>query len=154
MAQKIRLEDDTLPPVSIFGIICDLPDHRLCYILNNELSLRLCRSQKDKEFYFKKNRLQYSEYVYHQEVSMMTWRLTSNANATFFPAEQKEAERASIALVNDLRSMNYFLWYEDESREDLNNFILQKLRSNKYIRAVRIIDQTSSKNIENLLLEY
>lgn len=152
---KLRLEDDFVTPATIFGIISDLPDHRLCYVLNQELGLKLTRCEKDKELQLKKKGiLHFSEFCYHAPAEMTEWWLTSNRHALIYPNDNTQAQVTALPLIADLKTMNYFLWYTDEARDELNDLVKSKLQKNRYIRAVIEIDRSASKNIENLLVEY
>ncbi len=154
---KIRLEDDFyLRDATVFGIVSELPDHRLTFLLNNDMGLKLNRSPQDRELKWKRSIYRFSEYTFEHPVMKVFWCLTSNRGAALNEAAPENILRSeiSIPLVNDLKTFDYFLWYDELDNQQVDNNLNTQLRVLPYVRAFQKIDLSKSKNINNLLLEY
>lgn len=150
---SLSLDDDDELQATVYGIISDLPDYRLAYIINQELGLRLSRTETDKKLYHKAGTIFYPEFEYHEELRMIDWCLTAN-NSGWVKAEENLMERTGVALVDSLRSINYFLWYRESKNDEIHRHILDYLKPNPYIRVIQEVDVEKTKNIENLIAEY
>lgn len=153
MATKLSLDLDLNEPASIYGLFSDLPDYRLCFVINNALGLKLCRTEKDRVLYHKSHKVRYSEFHYHEPLRMINWRLTANNGGAIYSEERGHFERSAISLIPGLKTINYFLWYDDEGIDEIHREITTRLKSNPYIRAIQEIDSAKTKNIENLIIE-
>ena len=151
---SLSLEDDDELVASVYGIISDLPDYRLAFILNHELGLRLKRRQEDRKLYHKAGVIYYPEYEYHESLRLIDWRLTANTMGQMHEAESDTMVRTAIPLVDSLRSLNHFLWYKDENNPDLHRSIFEVLKPNPHVRVIQKIEVSGTRNIENLISEY
>ncbi|MDZ7845619.1 MAG: IPExxxVDY family protein [Owenweeksia sp.] len=154
MAQKLSLDNDFQATATIFGLITDLPDYRLVFFLNQLLGLQLCRTKDDKELFHKAGKISFSEFHYYEPVSMLSWWLTANKNGLHYSHERDDFEIANIPLVHPFRTMNYFLWYEEDDLVEINQQISTQLRKSPHIRAIQKIDQTAHPQIQNLIAPY
>ncbi len=152
---KLKLDDDFMTPATIFGIISDLPDYRLCYVINQELGLQLARCKNDKELNLKnKGCLHFSEFSYSDAAAMIEWWLTANTQARIYSNDNGQPQITALPLIPELKTMNYFLWYTDDARDEVNTLIKNRLQRSRYIRAIQQIDRSVAKNMGNLLVEY
>jgi len=164
MTKKLTLDDDFyLREATIYGLVSELPDHRLCYILNQAMNLRLCRTKYDREAYSKRGTFLYSEYEFDDPERQMLWLLTSNRKGrqeATITSELKDStamlqsEVSSIPLVPDLKMIDYFLWYEGTTSPDIDSIVNESLKKLPHVRTFQKINIESSKHIQNLLLEY
>src|SRR5690606_11193466 len=100
MSPKIKLDDDFyFREASVYGIVSELADYRLCHYLNRDLCLRLARSEDDHKHYYKGRTLIYSEYRYFHPVYQTHWMVTSNKKP--FYSESNFPERVAVVLVPD-----------------------------------------------------
>lgn len=154
MALKLKLdESDYLREATVFGLCSDLPDHRLCYFLNLDLNLNLARLNKDHQVVIKNQEHFFAEYTYCDSHGRY-WHLNANNSGYFYNEEEQAQQSSSSSCVNDLRVFDYFLWYEESGNTDLDAEIKLRLKQLSYVRTSQLIDQSSSKNINNLLIEY
>ncbi|WP_417590604.1 IPExxxVDY family protein [Owenweeksia hongkongensis] len=163
MAKKIELDEDFyFREATIFGIVSELPDYRLCYMLNEALSLKLKRAPADREFSSKKGTFLYSEFEFDDPEKQVTWLLTTNRKARIKQSEHSatlqlnslSSETSAVPLVSDLKMIDFFLWYDGESSSSLDAFINENLKKLSYVRTFQKVNIESSKHIKNLLLEY
>jgi hypothetical protein len=156
MRQKLSLslDDDKDLVATVYGILSDLPDYRLAFILNQELGLRLSRRRNDRKLYHKAGIIHYPEYEYQEQLRMINWRLTANSGGWLQLTENEQLERTAIPLVDSLRSLNFFLWYEDDNNSEIHRQIFDVLKPNPYIRVIQEIQVAKTRNIENLISEY
>lgn len=163
MAKKIELDEDFyFREASIFGLVSELPDYRLCYMLNNALNLKLKRAATDREFSSKKGTFLYSEFEFEDPEKQVTWLLTTNRKARVKQSSASEtlnldslsSETSAIPLVTDLKMIDFFLWYDSEPSPSLDAFINESLKKLNYVRTFQKVNIESSKHIKNLLLEY
>ncbi len=154
---KIRLDDEFyLKDATVFGIVSELPDHRITFLLNNDLGLKLLRSTQDRELKSKGSVYSFSEFTFEHPVMRLFWCLTSNRGNTQMDVSPSNILHSgkSIALVSDLKTFDYFLWYDEVANQDVEAKLNTQLRKLPYVRAFQKIDLAKSKNINNLLLEY
>lgn len=154
---KIQLDDEFyLKEATVFGIVSELPDHRLTFLLNNDLGLRLFRCTRDRELKWKGSVYHFSEFSFEHPVMKVFWCLTSNLGNTLAEAAPENVIHSvkSVPLVNDLKTFDYFLWYDEVSNQEVDAKLNTQLKKLPYVRAFQKIDLTKSKNINNLLLEY
>lgn len=161
MAKKIELDEDFyLREATIFGLVSELPDYRLCYMINEAMGLKLKRAKTDRELNTKKGTFLYSEFEYDDTARQITWLLTSNRKARIKPLPQNEvvetlfSENSAIPLVSDLKMIDFFLWYDSEPSPTLDAFINESLKKLSHVRTFQKVNIESSKHIKNLLLEY
>ncbi len=161
MAKKIELDEDFyLRDAVIFGLVSELPDYRLCYMLNEILGLKLLRTRVDRELNTKKGTFLYSEFEFDDNLRQIKWLLTSNRRARIKHPSQNEppeslfSENSAIPLVADLKMIDFFLWYEGDSSASLNAFVNESLKKLSHIRTFQKVNIEGSKHIKNLLLEY
>lgn len=164
MVKKLALDEDFFfKEASVFGLISELPDYRLCFMINNALKLKLCRTEFDREMKVKKETFLYSEFEYFDQERQITWFLTTNRKGRIKAAEAPlakdinpmlDSDMSSIPLVPDLKMLDYFLWYEGESTASVDAFINESLKTLPYVRTFQKVNIDSSKHIKNLLLEY
>ncbi len=167
MNLKLTL-DDVMPDneATVYGIVSELPDYRLCFMLNKELNLALQLSPHPKILYRKKISYAFNDYVYLQEQEKMEWHLTANrksleVNISESFNNQGKPERTyqysqeflPLSLVNDLKAFDYFLWFDDLSRKGIEKKINQSLKGASYVRTFQKIDLSHSKFIDNLFIE-
>ncbi len=50
---SLGLEEDEQLVATVYGVISDLPDYRLVFMINQELGLRLKRCEEDRKLYHK-----------------------------------------------------------------------------------------------------
>ena len=163
MVTKLSFDDDFLmSDASVYGLISELPDYRLCYMLNNAMNLKLIRSEKDRDLHTKKGFFQFSEFEFLDAERQITWFLTSNkkgksaeasATATNDMNLFMEYESSSIPLVADHKMIDYFFWYNSEPIESIESLINESLKQLPYVRTFQKINIESSKHIKNLLIE-
>lgn len=156
MRHKLSLtpdEDEELV-ATVYGIISDLPDYRLTFMINQALALRLRRSEEDRKLYHKVGLLEFSEFTYYEEMRLLNWRLSANNRGVLKNKAGGSGEPSAIPLVASLRSINYFLWYDDVKNAELHKHIFEVLKPNPYIRVIQEIVVSDTKNIENLISEY
>jgi hypothetical protein len=151
---SLSLDEDEDLVATVYGILSDLPDYRLAFILNQELGLRLSRRNEDRKLYHKAGMILYPEYEYREKLRMINWHLTANSGGWLRLHDNEPMERTAIPLVDSLRSLNYFLWYEDDNNTELHRHIFEILKPNPYIRVIQEIQVTKTRNIENLISEY
>lgn len=164
MVKKLSLDEDFFfREASVFGLISELPDYRLCFMLNNALKLQLCRTAKDREMKVKKDTFVYSEFEYFDKERQITWFLTTNRKGKLKPSETPssqatpsmfDSEPSSAPLVPDQKMLDYFFWYEGESSANVDAFINESLKTLPYVRTFQKVNIDTSKHIKNLLLEY
>lgn len=163
MAKKIELDEDFyFREATIFGLVSELPDYRLCYMLNEAMGLRMQRAQHDRTFSSKKGSFIYSEFEFEDTARQITWLLTANRKAKVKPTGGFEnieldsllSETSAIPLVSDLKMIDFFLWYDDEPSPSLDAFINESLKKLSYVRTFQKVNIENSKHIKNLLLEY
>ena len=150
---SLSLEDEEGLIATVYGIISDLPDYRLAFMINQELGLRLTRCASDKKLYHKAGIVQYSEFSYHEEFRMINWYLTSNTRGIMKSEDSDNAELSSLTLVSSLKSINYFLWFDDDKNPELHKHIFEALKPNPYIRVIQEVSVPGTRNIENLIAE-
>ncbi len=154
---RIRLDDDFyLKDATVFGIVSELPDHRLTFLLNNDLGLKLNRSLIDRELKYKGTLYRFSEFVFEHPVTQMFWSLTSNRGRALDESKGPGllTTGQTTPLVADLKTFDYFIWYDDVAHKDIEAWLNLQLKMLPYVRAFQKIDLATSKNINNLLLEY
>lgn len=154
---KIQLDDKFfLRDATVFGIVSELTDHRLTFLLNNDMGLKLNRSARDRELKWKHEVYSFSEYTFEHPVMKVFWCLTSNRGTALIEASSENILHSglSIPLVNDLKTFDYFLWYDEVDNHQVDHTLNAQLRKLPYVRAFQKIDLVKSKNINNLLLEY
>ncbi len=154
---KIRLDDDFyLKDATVFGIVSELPDHRLSFLLNTDLNLKLLRSKQDRELKWKGSVYYFSEFTFEHPIMKVFWSLTSNrGNTAAEPASDNLFHSGkSVPLVNDLKTFDYFLWFDEVGLSEIEANLNIELKKLSYVRAFQKIDLAKSKNINNLLLEY
>lgn len=155
---KIHLDDDFfMKDATVYGIVSELPDYRLCFFLNQLCQLQLQRNHDDREYKFKGNNYLYSEFSYQHPVLKTYWNFTSNRSyglATQIDELRPLNSAQRALLVPDLKSFDYFLWYEDLANNQLDELLNNRLKQLSYVRAFKKIDPAQSKNLKNLLLEY
>lgn len=154
---KIRLEDDFyVKRATVFGLVTELPDHRLSFLINNDLDLKLSRTTKDRELYWKGKTYGFTEFSFDHPVLKVFWFLTSNKGKSEVEetAPTNLQSTTTIPLVADLKSFDYFLWFDDEELNEVEEVVNLRLKKLSYVRAFQKIEISRSKNINNLLLEY
>lgn len=154
---KIQLDDDFyLRQATVYGIVSELPEHRLSFLLNNDLGLKLIRNKEDRELYHKGRLYYYCEFSFEHEVKQMCWTLT--ANKGFAKEDSPKGSlwptNPTLPLVADLKTFDYFLWYDHNSDSEIEQRLNICLKEVAYVRAFQKIDFAKSKHINNLLLEY
>lgn len=155
MTIKLKLTDEFLPSATVYGLICDLPDHRLCYQLNQALNLRLARLEEDKLQVFRHQKLLYPEFTCYDPYFQTQWWLTANTAGYYYPEEEvsTRAEKTSVALVRSLKTINYFLWYEDEAQESIDQWLWQQVKPLRYIRSLQPLPQGEHPGLKNLIVQ-
>ena len=154
---RIRLDDDFyLKDATVYGIVSELPDYRLCFFLNNDLKLQLIRSSQSREYIRKGEKYFFSEFSYAHPLQETMWNLTSNSGYAMEGASGDGDLNTDTKtfLVSDLKAFDYFLWYEDPANNEMDSHLNKKLKELSYVRAFQKIDLAKSKNINNLLFEY
>lgn len=154
---RIRLDDDFyLKDASVYGIVSELPDYRLCYFLNNTLKLQLTRSAQSREYILKGEKYFFSEFSYAHPLQETMWNLTSNSGYALETAAGGSDLKTDTKtfLVADLKAFDYFLWYEEPANNEMDSLLNKKLKELSYVRTFQKIDLAKSKNINNLLFEY
>ncbi len=151
---SLSLEDGEELIASVYGIVSDLPDYRLAFMINQELGLRLTRCQEDRKLYHKAGTINYSEYSYYEEMRVLKWHLTTNSRGLLKHNSSEVPELSAIPLVSSMRNVNYFLWYNDDKNYELHELIMERLKPNPYIRVIQEVDIAQTKNIDNLIAEY
>lgn len=160
MAARFVIEEDFyLQQASVVGIISELPDYRLCYMLNQDLGFRLTRSKQDRELFDKKGNFFYSEYEFADNIHQVDWYLTANKKCRRLiggeaGTDTAEFENSIMPLVADLKLFDYFLWYSGDNNPALDDFLRLSLQKPSYVRTFSKINTEQSKHIRNLLLEY
>ncbi len=154
---KIQLSDSFyLKTATVIGLVSELPDIKLCYALNNDLGMKLKRTELERVYTFKNIEYLFSEFSFEDTFSEIKWNLTANLSLSSDTASDASSlfvdNRAY--LIPDLKIYDYFLWYEDEAISSIDTKLNEKLKSLPYIRTFQKINLSSSKNINNLLLEY
>ena len=164
MVTKLSLDDDFfMTEASVFGLISELPDYRLCYMLNNAMNLKLIRAEKDRELHTKKGLFQFSEFEFQDLDRQITWFLTKNKKGKTtegaVPSTNDmnlfmEYESSSIPLVADHKMIDYFFWYNSEPIAGVDGLINESLKHMPYVRTFQKINIENSKHIKNLLIEF
>ena len=151
---SLELEEEEELLATVYGIISDLPDYRLAFMVNQELGLRLQRCKEDRKLYHKAGVINFSEFHYHEEMHMINWRLTANFRGLITNEMNQTTEPSAVPLVGAARSINYFLWYDELKNSELHKHIFEALKPNPYIRVIQEVTVSDTKNIENLISEY
>ena len=151
---SLSLDEPDEAQATVYGIISDLPDYRLVFMINEGLGLRLKRKSEDRKRYHKAGVVTFAEFEYHEKLRIIDWHLTANSGGMVLPEEEDTPVRSALPLVESLRSINYFLWYPDGVNAELDRHIFEILKPNPYIRVLQRVDVSATRHIDNLISEY
>ena len=136
---KYILEDEYEFDFLLLGISCHEKDYRLCWALNQALSLHLKKGDADLEIFFKKKnkRSLHSLYVFINEDTRNEFYLLKNrSDSGFIIPEQPHAD--------------YLLMIKEKYTLDFNSILL-KIRSVPFILMAFEIHVEQLKSKENLI---
>ena len=123
----------------VLGITSDEKDYKLIWDINNALGWSLERKDNYR-CYHQKNKieLEFPLFSYTDEDRYITYKLISN-------------KHEGLALLEELKNLDYLLMIHDESGADEISDLSEKLKKINSIRAVFKIDIARLKNKERLV---
>ncbi len=136
---KYLLEDEYEYDFLLLGISCHEKDYRLCWALNQTLSLHFKKEDTDLEIFFKKKnkRSLHSLYVFiNEDTSNEFYLLKNRSDSGFIIPEQPHAD--------------YLLMIKEKYSLDFNSLLL-KIRSIPFILMAFEISVEQLKSKENLI---
>jgi len=126
----------------LFGLICDLKEYRLAWLLNRQLGIHLIK-QKDIEYEFLNDeKILVSNYLF--ETDNAQFRLLKNKS------ENKNPERIAY-LLPELHKFDFFIIKHGilDGKEDVNFF--SRIRDIDEIQYITSFDISKIKSKENLI---
>lgn len=139
MAKKSVLKIDTEYDFVLAGLICNLPDYRLCWYLNRALKLDFAKT-KDititiPELHFQQS---FTRFFFEEEITMSTfWVLQNKAGGEF--------------LLPELKQVDYILMIKGNYYKTKIRAIEDKVRSIQEIQTIIAVDTNNLKNKDRLL---
>lgn len=136
----------------LIGINSTIEDHRLAYLLNQNLEIHLKRQPNDLDFAEKE--CSFTLYNYDCEATFSIWSLLANKH--FFLSETNEnnlfGEESKVTyLINEKRNVDYFLKINGEFEDTEIRSFLEKIKNIKGIITCYSIDPETLKSKDFLI---
>lgn len=141
----------------LVGISDNIPDYKLCWILNTVLNWRLEKKQdininhaKTKHLYnnapqlFEQNQIiesNHTLYAYKDESNAINYRIITNKNN-------------GLLLLPELPKINHLLLIDDWIEENKLTYILEKINQIPFISTAFKLNFKKFSNKQNLIFEY
>ena len=140
--KKYTLEPDFDFDFLLFGISCHLKDYRLAWGINNSLELDLIRVENHKVFIRKISQepAEFSMFFYEEEENHCQYILVAN-------------HCEDGALVLDLKHFDYFLIIRGAMFEEVEEQMLENLRSINSVNLVNELVPSTIKSKNNLIID-
>jgi hypothetical protein len=123
----------------VLGLVSQLPDYKLAWVLNKNLKLQFVR-QKDHEIFLKNDeKLSFTYFCYQTE--NCTLRLLKNQSPDF----------SNKYLLPEFKNLDYLLLIEDETGDWAADQTKRSLQSLAAIQFIQSISHEKIKSIENLM---
>jgi len=146
--KKFKLEDSLFTDeISVFGLVSEWPSYRLCFHINNALSLRLNRLKEDKRYYYSNKPYFFTSYQYRNSKYDLMWSLVENKS--FLEENPGEISRP---VIPSQKIFDYFLCCEGEDLSEIRHHLKGELKRLMYVRTFKELDTDSIKNIETLFI--
>lgn len=106
----------------LLGIVSDEPDYRMGWLLNRDLGFSFVKTEDAKVYNSKLNEDQFvSSFLYHDETTMMSYRLISNRCSTGY-------------FLSDMKHIDYLLFIQGEPESSQVSLLMKKMQAIASIR--------------------
>lgn len=143
---------------TIFGLVSDAPDYKICFHLNSLLGLEMARAKNDYQVHYKGQTHFYPHYFCFDPMKDVYWNFTSN-KYSYLNVEQKETNgglfdlpQTKQLLIPNLPFVDYFFWIEGNFYNTWKEELNVKLNQMSYVRTLQVINAERTKNIKNLII--
>lgn len=154
---KLLVDDFYDDSYNLIAVHCGLEDYRLAYLLNKALDLKLTRKDKDLDFQYLTS--SYSIFEWNNEAQYVTWNLVSNvckkeedslySSGTLFRTGEKTLQ--TFHLINEFKTVDYFIKISDEIQNVNENLVLHKIQSIPQIITSYGVDPLKIKSKDHLI---
>lgn len=137
----------------LIALHSSLPSYAMAYYLNQELELRLARSERD----LRVNKVPYPMYEWYDEMRDAQFTLVSNRQVVKKMANGSGSLFAmdtiseNAYLINEKRNVDYFIKIEHDETVNTNKLV-HKINGNPKINMSYTIDVETLKSKDNLIL--
>lgn len=136
---KYQLEVEYDYDFILVGISCHAKDYRVCWALNNALSLALEKEDEDLKLRLKKEESEHSVYSFYHEENYTEYTLVINrGTAGYLVPEQKQAD--------------YFLMIRNNFDHDMDE-LLGAIRKIDFVLTAFELDVEELKSKQNLVFK-
>jgi hypothetical protein len=137
---RVRLQVDASNDLILLGLVSSEPDYKLTLALNQSMGLSLKNSDPINILSEEENELQFSRFVYIDNITERSFTLISNRCGKYF-------------LIKKLRNIDYIFQVHDAEGISDNIQLVSRLKSIASITAVFSVDYESinDKNLELLI---
>jgi len=131
---KTRLKIEYDFTFCLIGIVCSEKDFRLCWMLNNQLGLKLVKTE-DYTLGLSKHSL----FSFHDEDMMRDYYLIANKSFT------------SSLLLEEHQHTDYFILIKGELTDEEKKYFAEQIKKLSNVSASYLIDAETLKSKHNLI---
>lgn len=154
---KLQLEDFDQVDYHLVAIHTTLEDYRLAFKINQALTISLIKNDCEIPIEVNKKKASFSRFTFDDEEKMLLWDLIQNkqeieSSAQATPADLFDNKNfaSQIALVSELKKVDYFLKIEHDDQVKIKD-IINKLNTIDSISTVYEVNANEIKSKNNLI---
>jgi hypothetical protein len=154
---KLQLEDFDQVDYHLVAIHTTLEDYRLAFKINQSLTISLIKNDCEIPIEVNKKKASFSRFTFDDEEKMMLWDLIQNKQEIETSAQAAPADlfdnknfASQIALVSELKKVDYFLKIEHDDQVKIKD-IINKLKTIDSISTVYEVNANEIKSKNNLI---
>jgi hypothetical protein len=154
---KLQLEDFDQVDYNLIAIHTSLEDYRLAFKINQQLTISLSKNDCEIPIEVNKKKASFSRFTFDDEEKMMLWDLIQNKQEIELPVQTTAVNlfdnnnmTTQIALVSELKKVDYFLKIEHDDQVKIKD-IINKLNKIDSISTVYEVNANEIKSKNNLI---
>ncbi len=154
---KLHLEDFDQVDYNLIAIHTSLEDYKLAFKLNQKLTITLRKNESEIPIKIQGKTTCFSRFTFDDEDKMMIWDLIQNKQEIELPVKTTTANlfdnkniTTQIALVSELKKVDYFLKIEHDAQYKIKD-IINEINKIDSISTVYEVDANEIKSKNNLI---
>lgn len=159
-AHKIYIDDFDDTDYKVIAIHSGLEDYRIAYFINSALEIHLSICPHQIELKAENTYACFNHYSYNDLNHDVLWNLIPNKSyfqseilieSSSLFADEDAAFRSFVYLLPELKTVDYILKIDNADEAFETEYVIERLRSLKFISHVYELEENKIKNKNNLI---
>lgn len=155
--QRHTLDTDCEEEFLLFALHCNIEEHKLAFLINKHLGLKLKRRERDLDFFSKEGNITYPIFEFIDPQKEDAFYLVNNACKTSIETTTSAGslfdsgiEEKTYHLVPEYKKADFLFKIASDEITNFEDFLLPKLSKLPYVVTAYVLDYKKLKSRTNL----